>query len=52
MGCLVAGGNMALLREVRLRRMVGLLAQAVDEAKAAGVARNDLHDMLDLLLEG
>lgn len=51
-GSFVAGGNMELLREERLRRIEGLMAQAVDEAKAAGVARNDLHDMLDLLLEG
>ena len=51
-GSFVAGGNMELLREERLRRSEGLMAQAVDEAKAAGVSRDDLHDMLDLLLEG
>ena len=51
-GSFVAGGNMGLLREERLRRIEGLMAQAVDEAKAAGVSRDDLHDMLDLLLEG
>ena len=51
-GSFVAGGNMELLREERLRRIEGLMAQAVDEAKAAGVSRDDLHDMLDLLLEG
>ena len=51
-GSFVAGGNMELLREERLRRIEGLMAQAVDEAKAAGVLRDDLHDMLDLLLEG
>ena len=51
-GSFVAGGNMELLREERLRRIEGLMAQAVDEAKAAGVLRDDLHDMLALLLEG
>ena len=51
-GSFVAGGNMELLREERLRRIEGLMAQAVYEAKAAGVSRDDLHDMLDLLLEG
>ena len=51
-GSFVAGVNMELLREERLRRIEGLMAQAVDEAKAAGVSRDDLHDMLDLLLEG
>ena len=51
-GSFVAGGNMELRREERLRRIEGLMAQAVDEAKAAGVSRDDLHDMLDLLLEG
>ena len=50
-GSFVAGGNMELLREERLRRIEGLMAQAVDEAKAAGVSRDDLHDMLDLLLD-
>ena len=43
-GSFVAGGNMELLREERLRRIEGLMAQAVDEAKAAGVSRDDLHD--------
>ena len=51
-GSFVAGGNRELRREERLRRIEGLMAQAVDEAKAAGVSRDDLHDMLDLLLEG
>ena len=51
-GSFVAGGNMELLREERLRRIEGLMAQAVDEAKAAGVLRDELHDMLELLLEG
>ena len=50
-GSFVAGGNMEVLREERLRRVEEHLTRAVDEAKAGGIAAGDLHDMLDLLLE-
>ena len=50
-GSFVAGGNMELLREERLRHIEELMARAVDEAKSAGIEPCDLHDMLNLLLE-
>lgn len=50
-GSFVAGGNMELLREERLRHIEELLSRAVDEAATAGVNPRELHDMLDLLLE-
>ena len=50
-GSFVAGGNLELLREERLRRIEDSMGRAVDEAKAAGVEARDLHDMLDLLWE-
>ena len=50
-GSFVAGGNVELLREERLRRVENLLAQAVREARDAGVSANELHSMLDLLAE-
>ena len=50
-GSFVAGGNIELLREERLRRVENLLAQAVREARDAGVSANELHSMLDLLAE-
>lgn len=50
-GAFVAGGNLELLREERLRQIESLLAQAVNEAKATGVAPQELHAMLDLLLD-
>ncbi len=50
-GSFVAGGNMELLREERLRRVETTLSQAVDEAQLAGISARELHDMLDLLLE-
>lgn len=50
-GSFVAGGNMELLREERLRHIEELLGGAVDEARSAGVDARELHDMLDLLME-
>lgn len=50
-GSFVAGGNMELLREERLRHIEELMARAVEEAQNAGVSAADLHDMLNLLLE-
>ena len=50
-GSFVAGGNLELLREERLRQVEAHLARAVAEATAAGIGPADLHAMLDLLLE-
>ncbi len=50
-GSFVAGGNLELLREERLRQVEGHLTRAVAEAAAAGIGPADLHAMLDLLLE-
>lgn len=50
-GSFVAGGNMELLREERLKHIEGLLSQAANEARDAGIGRRELHDMLDLLAE-
>lgn len=51
-GSFVAGGNKELLREERLRHMEGLLDQAVREACSMGVEKAELHEMLDMLLDG
>nr|WP_244596716.1 GntR family transcriptional regulator [Paraeggerthella hongkongensis] len=48
-GSFVAGGNMELLREERLRHIEDLLAKAASEAQASGVTLAELHDMLDLV---
>ena len=50
-GSFVAGGNLELLREERLRTVEGHLTRAVAEAAAAGIEAADLHAMLDVLLE-
>ncbi len=50
-GSFVAGGNKELLREERLRTIEELLARAADEAHAANVTVQELHDMLDLIAE-
>lgn len=51
-GTFVAGGNLELLREERLRHIEQLLSQAVADAEAAGCTPTELHEMLDLLIEG
>ncbi len=48
-GSFVAGGNMELLREERLRHVEELLGKAAREAKSAGITVKELHDMLDLM---
>ena len=45
-GFLVAGGNLELLREERLRQVEGHLARAVGQAENAGIEAADLHAML------
>lgn len=49
-GSFVAGGNLDLLREERLRKAESLLRQAVDEARACGVTDGELMEMLELML--
>ncbi len=48
-GSFVAGGNMELLREERLRHVEELLGKASREAQSAGISLQELHDMLDLM---
>lgn len=50
-GCFVAGDNLELLREERLRKVEDSLARAVSEARSAGITADELREMLDLLLE-
>ena len=50
-GCFVAGDNIELLREERLRKVEDSLARAVSEARSAGITTDELREMLDLLLE-
>ena len=50
-GCFVAGDNLELLREERLRMVEESLARAVSDARAAGISAQELREMLDLQLE-
>ena len=50
-GSFVAGGNLELLREERLRQVEDLLQRAIDAARSAGLAPADVHEMIDALLE-
>lgn len=49
-GCFVSQQNKALLRERRMRHVEDLMAQATAEARDIGLTRNQLHDMLDLMV--
>jgi GntR family transcriptional regulator len=50
-GSFVAGGNLELLREERLRQVEDYLQRAIDAARSAGLAPADVHEMIDALLE-
>ncbi|WP_315522668.1 GntR family transcriptional regulator [Olegusella massiliensis] len=50
-GCFVAGVDPGLLREEQLRRVEAALAQAVTVARTAAIDSQQLHEMLDLILE-
>lgn len=49
-GSFVTGGNLELLREERLRKIEGLLQEAVDEARYVGLEASELHEMLAFAL--
>ncbi len=50
-GCFVAGDNLELLREERLRMVESSLAKAISDARAAGIDTPELREMFELLLE-
>ena len=50
-GCFVAGDNLEILREERLRMVEASLAQAVSDARIAGITADELREMLELQLE-
>lgn len=50
-GCFVAGNNLEILREERLRLVEAALARAVADARLAGISLEELHEMLDLEFE-
>lgn len=50
-GSFVAGSNTELLREERLRGIEQLLLRALNDARAAGLNQDQLHEMLDLLAD-
>lgn len=50
-GTFVAGGNLELLREESLRVIEGRLASILKDAAAAGISKDELLDMIDLLTE-
>lgn len=50
-GSFVAGGNVELLREQRLRHVESLLGDALREAREAGLGLAELHELLDFISE-
>ncbi len=49
-GSYVAGGNLELVREERLRAVEALMAQAVRDGRAVGLTDGELREMFDLQL--
>ena len=50
-GCFVAEKNLDLIREKQLKELEDHLAAAAALAKTCGVSREELHEMLRILLE-
>ncbi len=50
-GCFVAGGNMELIREERMRGVESLLMRAIADGRAAGLSDGELKEMFNLLME-
>lgn len=51
-GSFIASQSRGLLKEERLRRIENYLQQALEEAERAGVSGADVHEMINILLEG
>lgn len=50
-GSFVAGGNMELIREERLRDVEALLGQALEQGRGAGLADDEIIEMMRTLME-
>lgn len=50
-GSFVAGGNLELLREERLRGIERQLIAVLHDARSAGITHAQLHEMLDALAD-
>lgn len=50
-GCFVAKKNLDLVREHQLKELEDHLSAAVELSKSCGVSREELHEMLRILLE-
>lgn len=51
-GSFVAARNLELLREENLKKIEAHLEQATQLAASCGLSKQDLHEMLDLMMEG
>lgn len=51
-GSFVAGKNLDYLREERIRCVEELAARLVADAAAAGIAIDEIHDMIDIFARG
>lgn len=50
-GTFVAGGNLELLREERLRTVEAALTHVIADARAANITPEELHEMIDVLMD-
>lgn len=50
-GTFVAGGNLELLREERLRAVEAALTHIITDARAANITPEELHETIDVLMD-
>ena len=50
-GTFVAGGNLELLREERLRAVEAALTHIITDARATNITPEELHEMIDVLMD-
>ena len=50
-GTFVAGGNLELLREERLRAVEAALTHVITDARATNITPEELHEMIDVLMD-
>ena len=51
-GSFVAGKNLEFIREEHLRKIEGLMQEAVNLSTGCGLTLSELHEMLDLIYKG
>ena len=51
-GCYVSAADPEVLREGNLRAAEGHIQRAIDVARGAGISKEELHELIDILFDG